>query len=166
MADRKSTKHIVLHCSATRANQPIDAKTIKGWHTTPVAKGGRGWSDIGYHYVIKRDGKLEAGRRPDTSVGSHVAGYNSSTLGICLVGGLSNATGKPENNFTPEQWATLKGLVIELSGRFKKATILGHRDLSPDKDGDGVVEPHEWLKMCPCFDAKDWARKNGLPAAP
>jgi N-acetyl-anhydromuramyl-L-alanine amidase AmpD len=157
---RTSTRFIVLHCSATRAKQPVTAADIKAWHKA------QGWRDIGYHYVIRRDGKLEVGRRPDDSVGSHVAGWNSDTLGICLVGGLNNVTAKPENNFTPEQFGKLKILICDLLKKYSNATILGHRDLSPDLDRDGVVEAHEYLKACPCFDARAWARSEGLPAAP
>lgn len=160
MTIRKATKHIVLHCSATRANQDVGAKEIRAWHRA------RGWSDIGYHYVIRRNGTVERGRQPDNSIGAHVEGHNSNTLGICLVGGLNNRTGAPEDNFTPAQHQALADLIKRLLPRFPGATILGHRDLSPDRDGDGVVEPHEWLKACPCFNARDWAKIRGLPAAP
>jgi N-acetylmuramoyl-L-alanine amidase len=157
MADRKSTKHIVLHCSASRPAQFVNAKIIGEWHRA------RGWKSIGYHYVILRDGKVETGR-PVNAVGSHVAGHNSTTLGICIVGGLNDATGKAENNFTTAQWGALDTLLRDLCRRFPKATILGHRDLSPDKDRDGVVERHEWLKECPCFDAAEWAERHGFSA--
>lgn len=157
---RKETRYIVLHCSATRAKQNVTAKEIRGWHKA------QGWSDIGYHYVIRRDGTVEEGRRPDTSVGSHVAGWNSTTLGICLVGGLNNVTAKPEDNFTGAQTLSCLNLCKDLLKKYPKATILGHRDLSPDKDRDGIVEPQEYLKACPCFDARAWARSVGLPAAP
>lgn len=159
MSRRRETNHFVIHCSATRANQDVDAKTIRAWHRA------RGWSDIGYHYVIRRDGRIEPGRALG-AIGSHVAGRNSDTLGICLVGGLNNLTAAPEDNFTAAQYAALADLCRRLLVTFPRATILGHRDLSPDRDGDGKVEPHEWLKACPCFDARAWARANRLPAAP
>ena len=159
MATRKSTKFIVLHCSATRAKLAVTAAQIRQWHKA------QGWSDIGYHYVIRRDATVELGRA-ETAVGSHVAGHNSNTVGICLVGGLNDATGKPEDNFTTAQKAAATKLIRELLLRYPGATILGHRDLSPDRDGDGVVERGEWLKECPCFDARTFARANGLPAAP
>ncbi len=163
---RLLTLHLVLHCSATRANQPVTVADIKRWHTTPVKDGGRGWSDIGYHYVIERGGALRIGRQGDDTVGAHVAGFNDRTLGICLVGGLNNRTGAPEDNFTPAQMSALGALVRRLLAKYPNATVLGHRDLSPDRDDDGVVEPSEWLKACPCFDARLWARTNGLRAAP
>jgi len=148
MPIRKTTKHFVLHCSATRAIQDIGAKEIRGWHVN-----GNGWADIGYHFVIRRDGRLEKGRAID-AVGAHVANHNSNTLGICLVGGLNDKTYQPENNFTAAQWATLKKLIADLLKRYPGATILGHRDFP------------KVAKACPCFDAKVWAKKNGFPAAP
>lgn len=144
---RKSTKHLVIHCSATRAIQDIGAKEIRSWHK------GQGWTDIGYHYVIRRSGKVEPGRARD-AVGAHVGGHNSNTLGICMVGGLANkAPWAPENNYTPEQWTSLKTLVASLLKFYPNATILGHRDFP------------KVAKACPCFNAKEWARKNGFKAA-
>lgn len=147
MANRRRTDYIVLHCSATRAVQNIGAKEIRQWHRA------QGWSDIGYHYVIRRDGTVETGRAPDTSVGSHVKGHNANSVGICLVGGLNNATYAPENNFTSAQWFALKGLLAKLLKKYPDAKILGHRDFP------GVQ------KACPCFAAKAWAKANGFPAA-
>lgn len=144
MAKRKSTNHIVLHCSATRAIQNITAADIRKWHKD------KGWSDIGYHYVIRRNGMMEKGRLMG-EIGSHVQGHNLDSIGICLVGGLNNDTWKPENNFTAAQWATLLKLVRELILIYPKAKILGHRDFPGVK------------KACPCFNARVWARSNKLP---
>ncbi len=159
MSVRRSTHYIVLHCSATRAKQNVGAAEIRQWHLK------NGWRDIGYHYVVQRDGTVEAGR-PENDVGSHVKGHNSTTLGICLVGGLNNVTARPEDNFTTEQKLSAVKLIKELVKRYPKATVLGHRDLSPDKNGNGTIERDEWLKDCPCFDARTFARIHGLPAAP
>ena len=148
--------YIAIHCSATRANvdenitlpgEDIGVKEIRKWHTDPEPKG-RGWSDIGYHYVIRRSGEVEIGR-PLEKIGAHVSGYNSCSVGICLVGGV-NAAGKSENNFEPRQWASLATLVSRLRRQFPKAKIQGHRDF-PGVKKDG-----------PCFDAKAWAAKEGL----
>lgn len=147
MADRKSTKHIVLHCSATRGLMDIGAKEIRQWHKA------KGWADIGYHYVIRRNGIIEKGRA-EKAIGAHVAGHNANTLGICLVGGLADkAPWAPTDNFTSAQWFSLKMLVAELLKKYPGATILGHRDFP------------KVAKACPCFEAKAWARKNGFPAA-
>ena len=142
---RRSTDYIVLHCSATPGTLDIGAAEIRQWH---IAKG---WDDIGYAWVIRRDGAIEPGR-PENQVGSHVKGHNAISLGVCLVGGV-DARQRPENNFTPAQWASLKQLLSELQARYPRAVILGHRDFQ------GVA------KACPCFNAIDWARKNGFRAA-
>lgn len=141
---RKTTNRIVLHCSATRAIQNVGAADIRKWHKA------QGWSDIGYHYVIRRDGRVERGRAED-EVGSHVKGHNATSVGVCMVGGLNNVTWKPESNFTPAQWAALEKLVRSLTIRYPLAKVLGHRDFP------GVQ------KACPCFDARVWAKKLKLP---
>jgi len=142
--NRKRTNWIVLHCSATRAIQDVGAADIRRWHKA------QGWSDIGYHYVIRRNGKVEAGRAVD-AIGSHVAGHNINSVGICLAGGLNNATFKPEDNYTPQQWAALTRLLTTLTKKYPTAKVLGHRDFP------------NVAKACPCFNAKAWAKKNGFP---
>lgn len=142
---RRSTDYIVLHCSATPPKLDIGAAEIRQWH---IAKG---WSDIGYHYVIRRDGRVETGR-PENLVGSHVKNHNANSLGVCLVGGV-DARQKPQDNFTEAQWAALRRLLAELQSRYPHALILGHRDFP------GVA------KACPCFAAIDWAKANGFRAA-
>lgn len=145
MAKRTKTEYIVLHCSATRGVQSnIGANDIRRWHIQ------RGWADIGYHYVIKRDGTLENGRPPD-QIGSHVQGFNARSVGICLVGGLDDKTWKPADNFTAAQWKTLTSLVARLVKIYPDAKVLGHRDFPAVK------------KACPCFNARVWAKKHGFP---
>lgn len=138
--------YIVLHCSATRKGQKVTVKDIEKWHRD------RGFRTIGYHYVIYEDGTIVPGR-PLDQVGAHVTGYNANSVGICYIGGL-NKQGKAEDTRTPEQKASLLELLRELRGRFPMAAIAGHRDFSPDKNGNGVIEPFEYIKQCPCFDAK------------
>lgn len=157
MATRKSTELIVVHVSATPPSWDHGAQAIDQMHRA------RGWSGIGYHFVIRRDGTIENGRGID-QIGAHVAGFNSNSIGICLVGGVDER-GKPAFNATPEQMATLERLCRELVKKYPSAKICGHRDLSPDRDKDGIIEPHEHLKACPCFDAIPWAASKGLPAA-
>jgi N-acetylmuramoyl-L-alanine amidase len=141
--NRKSTNWIVIHCSATRAIQDVGAADIRKWHRA------KGWADIGYHYVIRRSGKVEAGRPVDT-VGAGVQGHNADSVHICLVGGLNDDTWKPESNYTPQQWESLTKLVATLSKKYPKARVLGHRDFP------------NVAKACPCFAAKTWAKKNGF----
>lgn len=142
---RTITDFIVFHCSATSPGQDIGAHEIDTWHKA------RGWDGIGYTLVIRRDGTVEPGRTLD-QVGAHVKGYNRRSVGVCMIGGVDKA-GKSENNFTQAQWASSEAVALFLRKMYPDAKILGHRDLSPDLDGDGVIEQHEWLKDCPCFDA-------------
>lgn len=145
---RRRTDYIVVHCSATRPSADIGADEIEQWHRA------RGFERIGYHSVIRRSGVLEFGRHFDAP-GAHVLGQNFRSVGVCLVGGVG-ANGQAENNFTPAQFDTLYFVVKMLFKAYPNAALLGHRDLSPDLDGDGIIERHEWVKDCPSFSVKDW----------
>lgn len=146
----RNINEIVVHCTATRADwwetRTINQKVaeVRKWHVE-----GNGWSDIGYHFLIDRDGKVAKGR--DVSVtGAHVRGRNANTIGISLFGGHGGATtDKFEDNFTPEQDAALRQLISELRVQFPTITkISGH---------------HEYAnKACPCFDVTEWY--TGAPA--
>lgn len=121
---------IIVHCSATTPDFDVSASHIRRWHLR------RGFIDIGYHYVIKRDGTLESGRH-DMLQGAHTRGHNDSSLGICLAGGIDNQ-GNPDSNFTLAQYNTLSKLISSLKSKYQIEKVSGHRDYS-DKD-------------CPCFD--------------
>jgi N-acetylmuramoyl-L-alanine amidase len=155
---RSRTDALVIHCTATLAHQDFRRKEINSMHIR------RGFRQIGYHYLICLDGRVESGRKPD-EVGAHVSGFNDTTLGIAYVGGLRSEDAKPIDTRTPEQSASLLKLCKQLLKKYPNAVVLGHRDLSPDLDRDGVVEPHEWMKQCPCFNAGPWAKAMGLPGA-
>lgn len=147
---------LVVHCSATPANRDIGVAEIRAMHKA------KGWRDVGYHYVIRRDGRVEKGRA-DNVMGAHVEGHNDGSLGICLVGGVKpNMTA--ETNFTPAQYTALEELLTRLRGTYPRARICGHRDLSPDRNGNGKVEPGEWVKACPTFDVFAWW--STLPGGP
>lgn len=139
--------YIVLHCSATKEGMPFGIEDIDRWHRQ------RGFRRIGYHFVILLDGTIRKGR-DIAKIGAHVAGRNADSIGICYVGGL-DAHGRPKDTRTAEQKASLFFLLQQLRMQFPEARILGHRDLSPDLNGNGTIEPQEWLKACPCFDASD-----------
>jgi len=139
---------IVVHCSATPTALDIGATEIDEWHRD------RGWSGIGYHGVIRRNGAFEPGR-PLNQTGAHVKGHNYHSLGVCLIGGVDKH-GRPENNFTHEQFSCLRLTLKNWRTIAPQAEILGHRDLSPDIDGDGVIEAWEFMKDCPCFDVREW----------
>lgn len=155
MTLRTSTDYIAVHCSATKPSMDIGAKEIRSWHLA------KGWKDIGYNLVIKRDGIAEIGRSLE-DWGAHVLGYNHNALGICLVGGLNQETGKAENNFTFAQFATLKIWLRALRTIWPAAIVKGHRDFSPDLNHDGIITSDEWLKECPCFDVAQWLKEAGV----
>ena len=112
----------IIHCSATNPEQDFDAKDIDKWHKA------RGWSGIGYHYVIKLDGTLERGRDINKT-GAHAFGYNKKSIGICYIGGV-DMEGNPADTRTDAQKKTLKILIGMINGRFPKATIHGHSEFS------------------------------------
>lgn len=121
----------------------------------------RGFKTIGYHFVIRRNGKIETGRGIN-EIGAHVSGYNSVSIGVSLVGGVAKGTGKAENNYTAGQFATLAALLRDLKRKYPLAKIVGHRDLSPDTNGDGKISKYEWVKDCPCFEVADFVKENKL----
>ena len=128
---------IVIHCSAVRPDQTSSAEEIDGWHRK------KGWKGIGYHYVVRRDGQIEPGR-PEEMVGAHCVNHNAHSIGICYEGGL-DIRGQPDDTRTAEQKATMRQLLEDLHKRYPRALVVGHRDLSHDRD-------------CPCFDAyKEYA---------
>jgi N-acetyl-anhydromuramyl-L-alanine amidase AmpD len=138
---------IVVHCSATREGTDVTIDDIRQWHRK------RGFRDVGYHFVVYRDGTVAKGR-PLEQVGAHVKGYNRHSVGICYIGGLS-AIGEIKDTRTDAQKVALRELLKDLKRRYPKARICGHRDLSPDRNGDGVISDFEWLKGCPSFDAEE-----------
>ena len=143
---------IIIHCSATMAGQWFEAKDIDQWHRD------RGFDCIGYHYVVLLDGTIQKGR-PIERQGAHCVGHNLHSIGICYIGGLDEK-GQPADTRTPAQKKALSRLIWRLSLQFANAgqgllDVYGHRDLSPDKNGDGKITPNEWLKECPCFNARE-----------
>lgn len=131
---------IVIHCADTPATMDIGAAEIRKWHVD-----GNGWADIGYHYVIRRSGDCEKGRE-DAVPGAHVSGHNNHSIGICLVGG------KPNCNFTAQQWSTLNSLLVRLRGEYPNADLKGHNELDS-------------LKSCPQFDVKAYQAAPAWRAA-
>lgn len=133
---------VIIHCADTPADMDIGAAEIRDWHVND-----NGWSDIGYNYVIRRDGVTEPGRDLDgdgdveDEVGAHAAGFNRGSIGVCMVGG------RPAANFTSVQWSALEFLVTDILQRHDLTTddVYGHHDLNPEKP-------------CPMFDAREWAK--------
>ncbi len=137
---------IVIHASATRPRVDIDASTIRRWHMEE-----RGWSDIGYHYVIRLNGVIETGRSL-TRMGAHVKGHNRNSIGICLIGGYGGAaTDAFEDHFRLEQRTSLIELlhkVLHDIGDCTEVRIAGHNEFAN--------------KGCPCFSVPLWLKENGL----
>lgn len=130
---------IVVHCSATKPSADWTIADVRRSHLQ------RGFIDVGYHFFIRRDGTIEEGR-PLNRQGAHVERYNHLSVGVCLSGGLhqtekdKRGNPVPEDNYTPEQWASLTKVLLKLKHQFPGARIVGHRDIP------GVA------KACPCFD--------------
>lgn len=137
---------IIIHCSATRCTNRYPFSQCRRDHIAHNK-----WRDIGYHYYIERDGTVFNGR-PESAVGAHCKNHNAHSIGICYEGGL-DPSGRPADTRTDAQKRSLLSLLHSLRTRYPRALILGHRDLSPDLDGNGIITPGEYIKACPCFDA-------------
>ena len=128
----RTISFIIIHCSAVRPTQTSSAREIDLWHRA------RGWKNgIGYHYVVRRDGTIEPGRRED-QVGAHCKNHNAHSIGVCYEGGL-DSLGQPSDTRTPAQRTALRQLLTILKRRYPEALIVGHNTLA--------------RTTCPCFDA-------------
>lgn len=141
----RKINRIILHYSATYDDMDIGVAEIDKMHRD------RGWKGVGYHYVIRLNGRIEKGR-DEAEIGAHVSGHNVDSIGICCVGGTRRATG-PSKGFdtrTDAQKAATVRLVKDLLTRYPNAKVLGHRDLAPTQ--------------CPGFDARAWWAAVDQPA--
>ena len=135
---------LIIHCSATPEFKEFDVEDITEWHLT------RGWSDCGYHIVIKLDGTVQTGR-PISKVGAGVYGKNRGSIHICYIGGMDRTMDNWIDTRTPEQKESLEQLLKDLKDKYPEATIYGHKDFTNKK-------------VCPCFDAKEEYKEisNGI----
>lgn len=133
----------------------FSVEDIDRWHRD------RGMNGVGYHYVIRLDGSVEKGRSEE-KVGAHCLGWNERSVGICYIGGL-DAAGQPADTRTDMQKKAMRRLIEDLRRRYRIVAVMGHRDTSPDLNGDGVIEPNEYIKWCPCFDVRRWLAVLILP---
>lgn len=127
---------IYLHCTATKGDDSgdVSVETVRRWHTSEP----RNWSDIGYHYLISRDGTVHVGR-PIERAGAHARGHNATSVGVCYTGGIHELTGHAWDTRTPEQIKALKTLVNALREVFPTIlSVHGHNEVS--------------AKSCPCFN--------------
>lgn len=140
----RQIKYIAVHCTAGSRKSTVNDLLAE------FKK--KGWKAPGYHYVITSDGKIH--QLLDTEkVSNGVKGYNSVTVNVAYTGGI-DANGKSEDNRTEAQKDSLIKLLKLLKQKYPEAVIQGHRDFSPDKNGNGVVDSWERIKDCPCFNAK------------
>lgn len=153
---KRSTRRIneiIIHCTATPEGRDYTIEQIRRDHKA------RGFTDVGYHYVVYRDGTIHEGRDVN-KIGAHCKYHNDNSIGISYIGGVTNIPGlkyeqqKTKDTRTLKQKDALLNLLEALRIMYPKARIIGHRDTSPDLNGDGIIEPNEWIKTCPSFDAK------------
>lgn len=134
---KRTITELIVHCSATPEGVDYTVDDIRRWHKQ------QGWSDIGYHYVVYRNGLIVDGRDVDL-IGAHClkGGHNTHSIGICYVGGVDkDDMKKSKDTRTHEQRAALKAILIDLKRLYPNAKIYGHRDFDKGKD-------------CPSFDAR------------
>ena len=127
---------LIVHCTATPQFKDFDVEDVRDWHVK-----GNGWSDVGYHWLVKLDGTVQEGR-PIERIGSHVRGQNKSSIGIAYVGGMDKDMNQWIDTRTPEQKDAIFNLLMDLKFQFPDAVVYGHNDFT-DK------------KVCPCFNAKE-----------
>lgn len=130
---KRRINEIIVHCSATPEGKDYTVQDIRRWHKQ------QGWSDIGYHYVVYRNGHIEPGRDVDL-IGAHCPNHNSYSIGICYIGGMDYQNKNPKDTRTLAQKAALLSLLKDLRQLYPTAKIYGHRDFAN--------------KACPSFDAK------------
>ncbi len=186
---KRTINAIVIHCAATPNGKPFTAAQINEMHGKPVYKNGimirkhqferssqavRSFNPhfkyIGYHNFIGVDGKLETGRALE-EIGAHVQGSNAKSIGSCMAG---------TDKYTEEAWLSLRSHIIKLAGviygknilsadsainayQEMKISIKGHRDYSPDLNGDGIIQRTEFIKTCPGFDVDEWVKDGMMP---
>lgn len=130
--NKRNIRELIVHCSATPEGKDYSVDTIRQWHLQ------RGFSDIGYHYVIYRDGSIHTGR-DESIIGAHCTGHNANSIGVCYIGGCASDGKTPKDTRTTEQKQSLVKLLKELKTKYPQASIHGHRDFAN--------------KACPSFDA-------------
>lgn len=141
----RKIERIFIHCTASHQTATID--DIKNEFKR------KGWKNPGYHYVIDPGGGIHQ-LLDENEVSNGVYGYNKTSVNVAYIGGIDENC-KAIDNRTDEQKKSLKSLVLQLKEKYPDAEILGHRDISPDKNGNGIVDPWERIKECPCFNVKD-----------
>ena len=114
LSRRAKTNVIVLHHADAHT---CTAQQIDNWHK------GNGWSGIGYHFFIRKDGSIYRGR-PEWAVGAHALGRNSDTIGVCVEGNYEEEKTMPQT-----QKNSVKEILSYLKGKYPKVELKGHRDV-------------------------------------
>ena len=140
----RTIKYIAVHCTASHQSQTIESLRQEFLR--------KGWTNPGYHYVVSPDGKITQ-LLDENKVSNGVKGFNTVSINVAYIGGI-DINGKPIDNRTEEQKQSLRSLLKLLHNKFPTAVIQGHRDFSPDLNRDGRITSNEYIKACPCFDAK------------
>ena len=140
----REIKYIAVHCTAN--SQQTTIKELQQEFRR------KGWKNPGYHYVVAADGAITQ-LLDEEKVSNGVKGFNSVSINVAYIGGI-DTTGKPIDNRTDEQKASLRSLLKLLHKTYPTAVIQGHLDFSPDLNHDGRITSNEYIKACPCFDAK------------
>lgn len=133
-SNNRNIKEIIVHCSATPEGKDFTVSDIKRWHLQ------RGFSDIGYHWVVYRDGTIVSGR-PESVSGAHCTGHNSISIGVCYIGGCASDGKTPKDTRTEAQKAALVKLLKELKVKYPRAKIYPHYKFA--------------AKDCPSFNAEE-----------
>ena len=135
----RQIKRIFVHCTAGPQTQTVQ-EIQKYWKTHNK------WKDPGYHYIIKPDGEIIP-LQPEDKPSNGVAGYNSTSINVCYIGGVDKQ-GRAIDNRTDAQKQALSTILKDLHSRYPDAEIMGHRDIWGS-------DSRKWKKMCPCFNVKD-----------
>jgi len=133
----KVVDFIIVHASATPETMDIGVEEIRQWHRQ------KGWLDVGYHRIVRRDGTREPGRALNVP-GAHARGFNHRSIGICLIGGVESDKKTAVANFTHAQWEALEEEIRDLKKLHPNAEVIGHCDLPKVN------------KRCPCFNTREW----------
>lgn len=140
---------IVVHCSGAPQTQSVEV--IQNFWRKSL-----GWKSPGYHKLIEANGNVVTLAQPE-QITNGVKGFNAKAYHIAYIGGQAG-----KDNRTKAQKKALEQEVRKAKKLFPNARIVGHRDLSPDLNGDGIITPDEWTKECPSFEVKDWLKEINL----
>ena len=142
---KRSITHLFVHCTA--GNQNTTPKELLNFFYN-VKK----WKRPGYHYVVSADGSVTQ-LWPESKYSNGVKGMNPNSINVAWIGGVTKQHPNGIDNRTDAQKVGLRNLLTELKRKYPKAVIMGHRDTSEDKNHNGIIDPWERIKECPCFDA-------------